>query len=283
MKKHPLNLIEKIKIMRTEGKTLGDIVQATGLPKTTIYFHLRKIPKRFNLTQRLKEVIKIKNKKIGDAKRGKSFKTYQYKKPNIWTPDFVMLVAHLMFDGELKYASCVYNNRSQALIDRFIRLMKENLGVTDYKFHKKEDGVMRVSYHHVEIASFMKIKSLELLEYIQTAPIKHKIAFLRAFYDDEGSMCFDKNKRVVRGYQHSHERLLLLQKLLADLGIESSLDNRHVEIKIGRRENLLKFQKLINFSEGVAINPARSNSIWKRPLQKREILQMALASYKLAS
>ena len=141
MKKYPLYLIEKIKMMRTEGKTLGDIVRATGLPKTTVYFHIRKIPKQFNLTKRLKEIIRVKNRKIGDAKRGKSFKIYPYKKPNMWTPDFVMLVAHLMFDGELKYASCVYNNRSQSLIDRFIRLMKENIGVTDYKFHKKHDGV----------------------------------------------------------------------------------------------------------------------------------------------
>jgi len=272
--------------MRRSNATLGEIISATGLSKTTVFYHVRDIPKTKALLGRISTINSANSKfarlalnKAGFGK-GKSFKTYPYNKPNQWTPDFVMLVAHLMFDGEINHSSCIYNNRSDALIRRIVKLMHDVIGVDDYKYYKKSDGVQRVSYHHVEITIFMEKKSRELLKYILEAPTDQKIAFLRAFFDDEGSMCFEHKKRVVRGYQHSHERLLLVQKLLADIGIASTLDNRHVEITISRRENLIKFQKLINFSEGVYINPDRSNSMWKQLLQKRDILQMALASYQ---
>jgi len=158
--------------------------------------------------------------------------------------------------------------------------MNKYLNVSDYKIYKnRRTGVVRIAYHNVEIASFIKIKTKELLEYILFAPQNQKISFLQAFFDDEGSINFKNNVRVVRGYQHSRKILEIVQKLLSDLEIEAKIDNRDIEISIGRKENLLKFQKLINFTPGLKVNGNRSNSIWKKDLEKRKILQMAINSY----
>lgn len=52
------------------------------------------------------------------------------------------------------------------------------------------------------------------------------------------------------------------------------------EIVISRKPSFIKFRDKINFSKGVYINPKHRNSIWKKKLEKREILDIIIASYK---
>jgi len=42
----------------------------------------------------------------------------------------------------------------------------------------------------------------------------------------------------------------------------------------------VKFRDKINFLKGVYINPDRKNSIWKKKLEKREILDYTINSYQ---
>lgn len=277
---HSLRLIDKIKKLRTEGFTLTEIINKTGISKTTVFDHIQNIPK----SKYLKEKIRLARLKaqgiVAARRRGKSVKTYLFLKPEKWSSEFVNLISHFLFDGQLSRTSCGYNNRSQILIQAVIQGMEKYLKVEDYKIYTNTyTGVIRVAYHNVEIAGFIKTKIQELLEYIPSAPTTHKISFLRAFFDDEGSINFRNNGRAVRGYQHSQKLLELIKGLLVDLKIESIIDKRYVEISISKRDNLLKFQKLINFTSGLTVNGNRSNSIWKKDLEKRKILQMALDSY----
>ena len=52
------------------------------------------------------------------------------------------------------------------------------------------------------------------------------------------------------------------------------------EVMISGKENLKKFQKEIGFSLGIRRNKNRSNSIWKKPLEKKFLLSEAIKSYK---
>lgn len=278
--RHSTLIIGKIKQLRTDGFTLTEIITKTSLPKTTILHHIQNIPK----SEYLKEKIRLARLEaqgiVAARRRGKSVKTYSFFKPEKWSSEFVNLIAHFLFDGQLSRTSCGYNNRNQILIQIVIKRMKKYLKVEDYKIYTNTyTGVIRVAYHNVEIAGFVKTKIQELLEYIPSAPTTQKISFLRAFFDDEGSINFRNNGRAVRGYQHSQKLLELIKRLLVDLEIESIIDKRYVEISISRKDNLLKFQKLINFTPGLRINGNRTNSIWKKDLEKREILKMAVDSY----
>jgi len=67
--------------------------------------------------------------------------------------------------------------------------------------------------------------------------------------------------------------------LLKDFDIESKIDNKYQEIIISRKPNIIKFRDKINFSKGIYINPNRKNSIWKKKLEKREILDKIIDSY----
>lgn len=267
--------------LRKAGYTLPEIMEKTGRSKTTVYFHIKDIPLS---TKRIQQWHKASGRRIAQFNHARKGKSCHDRHPipfTTWTPELVMLVGHFMFDGEITYSSCVYNNRSNALINRVQKLTKL---VYQYEPAKiiKPDGVQRISYFNVEFAAYMKGKKKELLKDIMNLEQEAQRHFLQSFFDDEGCITFDihDNRRKIRGYQHDKKLLQLVQTLLRNFDIESGINASNTELFISRRKNLEQFQKEINFSPGVKINGKRSNSLWKKSLEKRKILQMAIDSYQ---
>ncbi|MBI2474484.1 MAG: LAGLIDADG family homing endonuclease [Candidatus Taylorbacteria bacterium] len=93
-------------------------------------------------------------------------------------------------------------------------------------------------------------------------------------------MYFIGNRRAVRGYQHNYKILLLVKTLLSEFDIDGHIDKKHNEIVISRKKNLEKFARQINFAPGLCVNGKRSNSVWNKSREKRNILKSALASYQ---
>ena len=97
---------------------------------------------------------------------------------------------------------------------------------------------------------------------------KKKTFFSKIIFDDEGCVSYSAKRRLIRGYQHSLNILKIVSTLLSEFTIQNRVDEKYYEIYISRKENLIKFQKFVNFTPGVTINGARSNSIWKKSLGK---------------
>ena len=264
--------------LRKKDYTLNEIVRFTGRPKSSVYPHIISISLSDRKLAKIAENSRRLAKKVAASRKGKAQKPY--KPFYAWSPDLVLLAGHLLFDGEIK-KSCIYNNRSMALIDRFEDLMKLVYDYEPKRYVNKLTGVRRISFHNVALANHVKEKVQELLIDIVKMPRSHQREFLRAFFDDEGCMDYraKQNKRRIRGYQKDIKILYLVQELLKNFGIESTLQCKN-EVVISGKENLLKFQKEINFSEGVRLNPNRKNSIWKKPIEKRVLLDMAIKSFK---
>lgn len=193
----------------------------------------------------------------------------------------VNMVAHFIFDGSITSTSCEYNNRSKTLIEKVSVHMDKIYEFKPRVYLNKNTGVIKIAYFNVALSIYIKSKSEELLGLIQTLPKSLKKEFLVAFFDDEGCMDYREkvNMRRIRGYQKNTDILLIVKKLLHDIGIGSHIVEPN-EVVISGKENLKKFQKGINFSEGVCINGNRSNSIWKKPLEKRFILDQAIKSFQ---
>ncbi|MDP4001827.1 MAG: LAGLIDADG family homing endonuclease [bacterium] len=279
--RHSSVLISEMIQMRRDGLTLTEIQNKTGLSKTTIFHHIQSIPKSDALKYKLRLISQELQKRVSDSRRGKSVKNYTFNKPEKWSPDFVNLVSHFLFDGQITRGSCTYYNRNEILLNGIIKSMNKILGVSDYKKYDSSGGVKRVAYHNVEIVAFLQRKRDELQTYILSASKKEKLSFLKSFFDDEGCVSYSSKRRLVRGYQHSIDILKIISTLLSELKIKNRIDEKYYEIYISQKENLIKFQKLINFTSGITVNGNRSNSIWKKSLEKREILDMAIASYKI--
>lgn len=272
---------EKCIILRHKGFTLGEIIKTTKLPKTTIFYHIKDIPLPVEVKERVKrESTRRINEFNIKVRKGKCIPGRIVIKPKGWTPNLIFLTAHFMFDGEATGHSCIYHNRSGALINRVRFSMKKVFNLKPHTLLNKETGVHRISYHYVELADYIRIKIEKLKKYIRTASLLEKKIFLKVFFDDEGCVRLKQRKRLVRGYQHNLGILKLVQKLLKDFDIESKIDQKYNEIVISRRPNLIKFRNKINFSKGIYINPNRKNSIWKKKLEKREILDHIINSYQ---
>ena len=276
-------LVEKCRTLRRKGFTLGEIVRIVKLPKTTIYYQVRGISLPPGAEEGIRiAAIKRINEYIRKYRKGKCMPGREVIKPKDWSPELVFVTAHFMFDGRIDHEGCEYYNRSDFLLQKMREAMLKLFGLQS-QIYKRDFGVKQIRYYYVELGDYIKEKSLELLKYIKTSSPEEKKIFLRAFFDDEGCMSYyqKSNKRSVRGYQDDKDTLLLIQTLLQDFGISSTMEKGYTyEVVIRGKENLVRFRDKINFSNGVYINPKRKNSVWKRKLQKRDLLDMAIASYK---
>lgn len=265
--------------LRKKDYTLNEIVEITGRSKTSVYFHIKNIP----LSTKKKDLVKTARTKqavaIAISRRGKACRPF--KSFSVWSPETVLLLSHFIFDGEILKKRCRYHNRSKILINRVEKLM---FNVYDYSAKKSFDrksGVSTISYYNIELQIYLYCKAAELLVSINSLTNSHKKEFLRAFFDDEGCMDYrpKRNVRQIRGYQNNKKILETVKQLLFSFNIESKLQGVN-EVVISGKENLKRFQKEINFSEGVRLNPNRTNSLWKKDIEKRELLAMAIKSYK---
>ena len=275
-------LIEKCRTLRRRGFTLGEIVGTTKLPKTTVYDHIRDIPLSTELEERIIRENIQRLDKFRPNKKGKCIPGRIVPKPKGWRNELIFLTAHFMFDGEIRHGNCVYQNRNLALINLVKQFMQEVFNLKPYYKFYEETGVHRISYHYVELANYFKERIEELKKYIKNASLLEKRMFLQAFFDDEGCayIYIRGNNRKIRGYQHNSETLKLIQAILQDFDIKNRIEEKGKEVVISGKENLIKFRDKINFSKGIYINPERKNSIWKQKLEKREILNIMINSYK---
>lgn len=270
---------QKCITLRKQDKSLLEIAKITGRPKTSVYFHIRDIPLSSSKLKKVYELNLQHLTRVAESRRGKSvrgFRTF-----DTWNTKKVSLVAHLLFDGEIKRYGCFYNNRNKTLLKKVESCMKEVYYFPPSRYFNTLTGVSRISYHNVALGPYIKQKSKQLLEEVIQLPKDLKREFLVAFFDDEGCMDFRPgiNARRIRGYQKDTSILKLITTLLSDFEIKSRFQKPN-EVVISGKENLLKFQKEINFSPGVYINGNRTNSLWKKHLEKRELLDRAISSFK---
>lgn len=270
---------EKCIALRKKGYSIIEIMEATGGAKSSVHMHIKDIPLSEKRLREIKEASGKRIRKFALARKGKSERSF--RPFGDWSADTVLLVAHLLFDGEIMRPRCVYNNRSEALIERVRKLMLSTYDFEPKRYLNKLTGVHRISYHNVMLGAYVEKKSVELLRRIKDMPLDLKREFVRAFFDDEGCMDYrpDENRRSVRGYQKDVRVLKIIKMLLADFNITGKVVFPNEVVIVGK-ENLMRFEKEINFSPGVYMNGNRSNSRWKKHVEKREVLKQAIASFK---
>lgn len=265
--------------LRKKDYTLAEISRATGRPRASVFEYIRDIPLSDQKLKCIRDARAAQILEFIQKRRRKGAKAF--KRFRVWTVDTVFLVSHFLFDGEIRHGGCVYNNRSASLVNDVRARMKKISYIEPKLYANRITGVLSIRYFNVIFGEYIKDKSILLLNKIEQMPQDLQREFLRSFFDDEGCMDFNlaTNIRRVRGYQKNTKILDLVEKLLGNFNIDARVV-RPNEVVITGKENLLKFQKEINFSRGVRINGNRPNSIWKKHLEKRRILKMAIESYK---
>lgn len=270
-------VINEARKLRKEGYSLREIACEFGISKTTAHdwvAHSVKLDKKAKAC--ILETIK-KGRAKGNWEKYHGKYRGKYSKvvldPGYWNGELVSIIAHFLFDGHVKKGACEYYNSNKALVNKMINLVQKYFGL-EAKIYLRESGVYRVIFYSTELSRLIGRKKQELIETISSLRVEEKRSFLRAFFDDEGNVTLDKKYGInrVRGYQKDRKILVLCQKLLNEFDIVSRLEKDCVVIN--KKVDLMKFKNQINFSEGLFIYNRRSNSVWKKPTLKREILEM---------
>lgn len=270
---------EQCIVLRKQGRTLTEIVKITGRPKTSVYDCIRAFPLSVRRRQTIRASQAAHLLKYALARKGKSARPF--RKTVKWDGHAIFLISHFLFDGDIQHSGCSYNNRNKALLDHVESTMRTIYDFEPYRYRNPITGVLRISYFNVALRAHIEERAREILNEIHDQPLHLKRVFLQSFFDDEGCIDFRpyRNNRKIRGYQKNVDVLRIVQKLLRDFQIDSRIELPN-EIVIVGKDNFLRFEKEIGFSPGVRINGKRSNSIWKKSLEKREILRRAIESYK---
>ncbi len=271
-------LKKKCKYLRCEGQSLNYIVNIVGLPKTTVYGYIKNIA----LTRKQKLDIEYRRRILlrkPSPKKGKCRPGREIIKPLAWSEELINIVAHFSFDGCIRTDGCIYYNRSKSQIANLKSEVYKLFGI-EPKDQIRSDGVGVISYYNVEFADYIRNKASEIFSYLENGATKEeKRIFLQAFFDDEGNIYFRKDARRIRGYQKSIKVLENINNIMGEFGIRGRIYPRMGAIEITGKGQLEKFAKEIGFSPGIALNSLRKNSIWKRDIEKREILDLTLTSY----
>lgn len=250
-----------------------------GVAKSTVHPYLRDIFLNTKQKQEVELRRKEKCNKRPNSRKGKCLPGREIIKPKFWSDDLVHIVAHFMFDGMVTKDRCVYFSKDKYQIEHMRKLLCK-IFKANPRVEKRDNGVYGIAVYHVELADYIKNRKEKLLSYLNNgASDSSKSIFLKAFFDDEGSVFYKNDKRRVRGYQKSRVILEQIKKLMDDFGIEGKINNKGNNIEISGRDNLVKFSREINFSSRIYINPDRKNSIWKKKISKRKILALLLKAY----
>jgi hypothetical protein len=274
---HSISVKEKCLNLRKRGFSYNQIVKTTQIPKTTIQNWVFDIKLSVAAKKRIQDRIAKGIVKGNQSSKRKTLKII----PDInkWTPELVFVIAHFMFDGGERFDGYTYYSKDISQMDRMRKMMSKVFKFRSYTSFNYS-GVIRDTYFSRSLVKFVNRKKKEIVNYIKNGPKEQKRCFLRAFFDDEGSVCFDRKygNRKVRGFQNSIKLLKLIKKLLLEFDIRSRIESKN-EIVISDKTSIINFQKEINFSSKIFFNSKRKNSIWQKDIEKRDVLTKMIRSY----
>jgi hypothetical protein len=205
-------------------------------------------------------------KNVEELRKGYGGKAKSIRNPNLlikFSPTLCSIIGHIIGDGGIKQNYAVqYTNKSKFLIKQFERDVIETFGeMQAYIYHDKEDKTYTVNFSSivglilVTLIGQMRGESKHIPKEIFYLDKQNKRLFLRALFDDEGSISISKhniefimtNKTVVEN----------IRKILREFGIRpSETQARRKEKnrwKIGFRffitgsQDIKRFYEQINF------------------------------------
>lgn len=268
---------ERCRALRKQGYSIGHIARTLKLSESTVHWHVKDIVLTKEQRQRIHEQWRAVMATVNARRRGRPLKPIPFQTP-AWSAELVHLVAHLSFDGRIDRYGCHYYSRARTQALHVKHLLQRLLGVTP-KMKLRTNGMWLVSCYNVEIAAWLSQKERELLTVANHRRSWRK-QWLQAFFDDEGHIHITKHIRRIRASQHDPDVLRQSRHFLLGLGIKSRIDRQAQAVEITGRDNLLGFKEELNFSPGIRINATRKNGAWNQAFEKRELLDLALGSYR---
>ncbi len=265
--------------MRRQGFSIGQIAARLNVSESTAHWHVSDMRLTEKQRRDLREQWRRRMAEVNGRRRGKALKHIAFQRPR-WSGALVHLVAHLSFDGRVDRYGCHYYSRSKKQVLHVRDLFSSLIGTVP-TVRLRPNGIWTASCYHVEIAHWFAGREVELVTAVADRPMWRQI-WLKALFDDEGHIHVIRGHRRIRASQKDPSVLQAARGFLQQMSIESRMDYRAQALEITGRDNLELFRKLVNFSSGIRINGHRKNGLHHHDIEKRVLLDRALASYRTA-
>jgi len=209
------------------------------------------------------------------------------KQPSKPTLTKIRIISHLFFDGAVfkhEYHHVImYVNSSKELISQFIKDFQKIYGLSPSALeelqgkqtkHYKVRFISKEAYDDLMkyTSSYYSSKLEKIPSFIEKGSKLTKLEFLRAFWEDEGSIS-TKNRNKVSADLKSHTFILFLSKFLKEIGINHNLvgyfikDIKYYKIYLRiNKKNLSLFQKYKLFNFAIASKGEKAG------LRKKDLL-----------
>ena len=189
------------------------------------------------------------------------------------------IIAHLIGDGCVYKSNHDYNIKYEVKdLESLNSFEKDMLSVYGLKLTKgfKESGFTgkpvpflrlrsKLAYEDLLKYSTYKSKDWKIKSKILQSSKQIKKEFLKAFFDDEGSVVPEGKKGIIKLYSINKEGLQQIQKMLLEFDVDSKLDSGY-----GAKRNVyaLLIKDLNKFNKEIGFNLKRKQSKLKQLRQK---------------
>ena len=227
------------------------------------------------------EVIRYKTKL--DKRGGNSGKPIiNPKLPIVINEDFAEILGHICGDGSIsrshpgKGTGFRYTNSEPALVNNFIRLVKDVFGEIEPNIQVRDGYNYTRPNYYLQYPSVMSAFVLSVFDYkpdedmdipsfIFDMSKEAKARFLRAIFDDEGTVM--KNDKKIQFGLKPIKPLLNVKKLLSELGIKTGgvYKGSIYKFEIAEQNSILLFSEIIGFKHHKKIERLKFmiNKGWK--------------------
>ncbi|MGV8151299.1 MAG: LAGLIDADG family homing endonuclease [Candidatus Woesearchaeota archaeon] len=207
------------------------------------------------------------------------------------------IIGHIIGDGSINIRSeaVFFSNSNPELLDEFIRLMEDKIGAKPRiwvqkvsKFEDKREWLKRINNiqeiplnHSVALfypkicvdvlyaifGIFAKSKSKIITNQIRNTSSDFKRGFVRAFFDDEGSV--NGTRLSLRLHQDNTNILIDIKNMLEELGIHSSEIHGHLRRgKIRHWLNITNALEQLKFYRAIGCTSSRKRKEFEAIKQK---------------
>jgi predicted RNA binding protein with dsRBD fold (UPF0201 family) len=238
--------------------SIKSLAEKLRVDRSTIYcWRIEKRFMEFKYLKKLMKILDINPNTILDKIRGvkgQSDCVVLFKKKLPFEVP-VELIAHLQGDGSVKTRDCAcnYTNQEPSLINSFI---KEFQRIFATKIHiYKTEGYTQVTLP----AAVGKILTSKFGTFSSKKFIVPKLKnrdrirrYLRAIFDDEGSVVEDKKRyRYISIRLRNKTALQQIRNFLSKLGINTHLYDYKDELRISGLKNILLYEKEVGFTHSL--------------------------------
>lgn len=276
MKAIDREIVTQIRYLRRNGSSYKEIAKKLSVGVGTSYKYARDVKMTLTGKRRL------------ECRQARGRLPKEVSIVRSLTVEKVRIIAHALFDGSVTVDDAdyaiKYTNASWGLIRQFIGGMRKIYGMEprDVRFNKgKNHPWWEVKYRSKRVVE-------DLLRYSISYSTSNNVglpkgvarnrefirAFLRAFWDDEGSISHEGDLIASsKSQQLTHDIKQLHEKLSVDCSVYHK--GSYFALRVKRTpDNFLRFQKEIGFGESIVVH---GKSIG---LKKSAVLANFLAKYR---